>query len=50
MTPEQKEALLEVMRYKSHPKITPEIRRELIASKARGEAEAENAMEEDVWV
>ena len=37
LTPEQKEALLEVLRAKSHPQITPEIRRELVHSIARGE-------------
>ena len=37
ITPEQKEALLDVMRHKSHPQITPEIRRELVNSVARGE-------------
>jgi len=37
LTPEQKEALIDVMRSKSHPAITPEIRRELVNSVARGE-------------
>lgn len=37
MTAEQKEALLEVLRYKSHHQITPEIRREITHSVARGE-------------
>jgi essential nuclear protein 1 len=51
MTPEQKDALLEVLRAKPHAKITPEIRRELVSSRARGEEEASvAAMEEDVWV
>merc|ERR1712072_199779 len=30
MTPEQKEALMEVLKAKQHPQITPEIRRELV--------------------
>lgn len=37
MTAEQKDALLEVLRAKPHPQITPEIRREIIHSVARGE-------------
>lgn len=37
LTPEQKEALLEVLRAKVHTQITPEIRRELVNSTARGE-------------
>lgn len=37
LTPEQKEALLEVLRAKTHPQITPEIRREIVHSAARGE-------------
>uniref|UniRef100_U5EVH8 Putative cell adhesion complex protein bystin n=1 Tax=Corethrella appendiculata TaxID=1370023 RepID=U5EVH8_9DIPT len=34
---EQKEALLNLLKKKSHPKITPEIRRELLAAKCRDE-------------
>ncbi|GAA5855327.1 hypothetical protein JCM8547_009036 [Rhodosporidiobolus lusitaniae] len=37
LTSEQKEALLEVLRYKNHYQITPEIRREIQHSVARGE-------------
>lgn len=37
LTPEQKEALFQVLRSKSHHGITPEIRRELIESSCRGE-------------
>ncbi|KAF9167811.1 snoRNA-binding rRNA-processing protein [Actinomortierella ambigua] len=37
ITPDQKQALLELLRYKSHEGITPEIRRELMNSVARGE-------------
>ncbi|CAG8435510.1 5753_t:CDS:2 [Diversispora eburnea] len=37
LTPEQKEVLFEVLKAKTHELITPEIRRELIHSVARGE-------------
>ncbi|GAA5845439.1 hypothetical protein JCM3766R1_006554 [Sporobolomyces carnicolor] len=37
LTTEQKEALLEVLRAKTHFQITPEIRREIVHSVARGE-------------
>lgn len=37
LTPEQKEALMEVLRVKVHVQITPEIRRELVHSVARGD-------------
>ncbi|KAI9097176.1 Bystin-domain-containing protein [Phlyctochytrium arcticum] len=37
MTPEQKEALLDLLRHKSHEGMTPEIRRELQNSECRGE-------------
>ncbi|CAG8560737.1 12506_t:CDS:2 [Acaulospora colombiana] len=37
LTPEQKEALLGVMKVKTHELITPEIRREIVNSVARGE-------------
>ncbi|KAJ3188890.1 hypothetical protein HDU85_004604 [Gaertneriomyces sp. JEL0708] len=37
MTPEQKELLLDLTSHKSHPSITPEIRRELQNSKSRDE-------------
>lgn len=36
---EQKQALIELLRKKFHPKITPEIRRELLAGKPRDEIE-----------
>lgn len=48
MTPEQKEALMEVLKAKVHPQITPEIRRELVHSTARGEMQ-EDADMEDAW-
>lgn len=38
MTPDQKDALLDVARVHPHPQISPEVRRELVASVARGEA------------
>ncbi|GAA5855699.1 hypothetical protein JCM9279_003306 [Rhodotorula babjevae] len=37
LTGEQKDALLEVLRYQVHHQITPEIRREIVHSVARGE-------------
>ncbi|GJN89032.1 hypothetical protein Rhopal_002006-T1 [Rhodotorula paludigena] len=37
LTTEQKEALLEVLRFQTHHQITPEIRREIVHSVARGE-------------
>ncbi|KAI8622317.1 Bystin-domain-containing protein [Chytriomyces sp. MP71] len=37
LVPEQKEALLELLKVRSHPLITPEIRREIVNSKCRGE-------------
>jgi essential nuclear protein 1 len=37
ITPEQKDALLDVIRVSHHPQISPEIRRELVNSVARGE-------------
>lgn len=40
MTPDQKDALLDVARVHPHPQISPEVRRELVGSVARGEAVA----------
>ena len=37
MTPEQKDALLDVLKAKIHPGITPDIRRELQNSNCRGD-------------
>ncbi|KAJ3407416.1 hypothetical protein HDU80_008844 [Chytriomyces hyalinus] len=37
LVPEQKEALLDLIKTRSHPMITPEIRREIVNSKCRGE-------------
>jgi len=37
MTPDQKDALLDVVRVQFHHQIGPEIRRELVNSVARGE-------------
>ncbi|GAA6026338.1 hypothetical protein JCM8202_001946 [Rhodotorula sphaerocarpa] len=49
LTPEQKDALLEVLRYQTHHQITPEIRRELQHSVARGDEEvAPQTMEVEI--
>lgn len=45
LTQEQKDALLDVLRVKSHPSITQEIRREIINSVARGEEVPMNDVE-----
>lgn len=45
ITPEQKDALLDVIRVNPHPQISPEVRRELVSSVARGEPR--DAMEVD---
>lgn len=37
LTPDQKDALLDVVRVTHHPEIGPEVRRELVNSVARGE-------------
>ncbi|KAI9145125.1 Bystin-domain-containing protein [Paraphysoderma sedebokerense] len=37
LTPEQKEALLDLLKYKNHEGITPEVRREIVNSSCRGE-------------
>jgi essential nuclear protein 1 len=37
LTQDQKNSLLDVIRVTNHPKITPEIRRELVQAVARGE-------------
>lgn len=37
LTPEQKDALLDVLKAQTHVQITPEIRRELVHSVARGD-------------
>lgn len=37
LTPDQKDALLDVVRANPHPQIGPEVRRELIASVTRGD-------------
>ena len=37
LTPDQKDALLDVVRVTPHPQIGPEVRRELVNSVARGE-------------
>ncbi|GAA5982289.1 hypothetical protein JCM10908_004816 [Rhodotorula pacifica] len=50
LTPEQKDALLEVLRYQTHHQITPEIRRELQHSVARGEEELSATMTMEVEI
>ena len=45
ITPEQKDALLDVIRVTHHPQISPEIRRELVNSVARGEPRDEMDVE-----
>ncbi|GAA5876713.1 hypothetical protein JCM3774_005924 [Rhodotorula dairenensis] len=50
LTPEQKDALLEILRYQTHHQITPEIRRELQHSVARGEEEFSANMTMDVEI
>jgi essential nuclear protein 1 len=42
LTPDQKDALLDVARAHSHPQISPEVRRELVNSVVRGEARTED--------
>ena len=44
MTPEQKEALMDLLKYKVHEQITPEIRRELVHSSCRGEIKEDEMM------
>jgi len=41
LTPDQKDALLDVVRASPHPQISPEVRRELVNSVARGEPRSE---------
>ncbi|KAL7753889.1 snoRNA-binding rRNA-processing protein [Sorochytrium milnesiophthora] len=43
ITPEQKEALLDLIRVRGHPEIGPEIRRELVNSKCRGDMDTGSA-------
>lgn len=50
LTPEQKDALLEVLRFQSHHQITPEIRRELQHSVTRGEDELSANMTMEVEI
>ncbi|KAJ3272157.1 hypothetical protein HDV01_005922 [Terramyces sp. JEL0728] len=47
MTPEQKEAILDLLKYKGHHEITAEVRRELQNSVCRGEMKPEPEMEID---
>lgn len=48
ITPEQKDALLDVIRANPHAQISPEIRRELVSSVARGEARPDMTMDIDM--
>ena len=41
LTPDQKDALLDVIRARPHPQISPEIRREILTSVMRGEPRPE---------
>lgn len=47
MTPEQKEAILDLLKYKTHHEITAEVRRELQNSVCRGEMKPDPDMEID---
>lgn len=42
LTPDQKDVLLDVVRAHPHPQISPEVRRELVNSVARGETRMED--------
>ena len=42
LTPDQKDALLDIARAHPHPQISPEVRRELVNSVVRGEARMED--------
>ncbi|KAG5460918.1 MAG: Bystin-domain-containing protein, partial [Olpidium bornovanus] len=45
MTPEQKDALLDLLKHKTHEAISPEVRRELVNSTCRGEITGVSAMD-----
>lgn len=47
LTPDQKAALLDLIRVQKHEGISPEIRRELVSGKARGEMLDEPIDEDD---
>jgi essential nuclear protein 1 len=47
LTPDQKSALLDLIRVQKHDGISPEIRRELVSGKARGEMLEEPIDEDD---
>lgn len=46
LTPEQKDAILDLLKFKTHELITPEIRREIVNSVARGEMVVDLEMED----
>jgi len=48
LTPDQKDALLDVIRVNPHPQIGPEVRRELINSVARGEPRPDATQDVDM--
>ncbi|KAJ8590753.1 Bystin-domain-containing protein [Rhizopogon salebrosus TDB-379] len=48
LTPDQKDALLDVIRVNPHPQIGPEVRRELVNSVARGEPRPDMAQDVDM--
>lgn len=47
LTPDQKAALLDLLRVQRHPGISPEVRRELVSARARGEMLEEPIDEDD---
>ncbi|KAG6378379.1 Bystin-domain-containing protein [Boletus reticuloceps] len=48
LTPDQKDALLDVVRVNPHPQIGPEVRRELVNSVARGEPRPDGVQDVDM--
>ena len=45
MTPDQKEAILDLIKTQGHEGITPDIRRELVQSACRGEMKTEGGVD-----
>lgn len=45
MTPDQKEAILDLIKAKGHEGITPDIRRELVQSACRGEMKTDDGVD-----
>lgn len=50
LTPDQKDALLDVIRARPHPQLSTEIRREILGSVMRGEARPEETVDGDVMM